>query len=365
MRRRLGDAVAVLLLPLPAVILTIRLRARGLSCGVIVNPLDVRLINYLLEWGYQHLLRGQFPDTGLWSPPFFYPTTHALGYSDTFISSYPFYFAGRILGASPAAALLAYQLLQLALTAVVAYLCARWIGLARLPSFLCAQCFAWGWPRYNQLAHLQFASGWVVPLFYASLYLAWRQRRPWLLALAAWTVCAAFYTSVYVAYFLLLTSAIAALLIAFQLRREPLDWVRAVFERIRSWRWALAALWIAAVAAPLLLMVAGVYGYRQAARGWVPEIARRCSSTRRASGPGSAPSAMAWSGIGWRTHSPPIRSRPGRSSFFSAGWLSPAWSSCSLSVLLWKALCREQPCAPLPERCCSASCWFPIFRSVR
>ena len=270
MRRRLGDAVAVLLLPLPAVILTIRLRARGLSCGVIVNPLDVRLINYLLEWGYQHLLRVQFPNTGLWSPPFFYPTTHALGYSDTFISSYPFYFAGRILGASPAAALLAYQLLQLALTAVVAYLCARWIGLARLPSFLCAQCFAWGWPRYNQLAHLQFASGWVVPLFYASLYLAWRQRRPWLLALAAWTVCAAFYTSVYVAYFLLLTSAIAALLIAFQLRREPLDWVRAVFERIRSWRWALAALWIAAVAAPLLLMVAGLYGYRQAARGMGP-----------------------------------------------------------------------------------------------
>jgi len=208
-RRRLGDAVAVLLLPLPAVILTIRLRARGLSCGVIVNPLDVRLINYLLEWGYQHLLRVQFPNTGLWSPPFFYPTTHALGYSDTFISSYPFYFAGRILGASPAAALLAYQLLQLALTAVVAYLCARWIGLARLPSFLCAQCFAWGWPRYNQLAHLQFASGWVVPLFYASLYLAWRQRRPWLLALAAWTVCAAFYTSVYVAYFLLLASMVA------------------------------------------------------------------------------------------------------------------------------------------------------------
>jgi len=264
-RKRLGDAAAILLLLLPAVVLAVRLRPRGWSCGVIVNPFDVRLINYLFEWGYQHLLRGQFPGAALWSPPFFYPASGTLGYSDTFISSYPFYFAARLAGASPEVSLIAYQLLQLALTAAVTYLCARWIGLSRLPSFLCAQCFAWGWPRYNQLSHLQFASGWVVPLFFASLFLAWRQRRPWLLALAGWTLCAAFYTSVYVAYFLLLTSAIAAVLIALQLRREPVDWLRGSFERIRSWRRPVAVLWIAALAVPVLLVVLGVYEYRRVA----------------------------------------------------------------------------------------------------
>src|SRR5207248_11722774 len=160
---------------------------------------------------------------------------------------YPFYFVARLLGASPPAALIIYQLLQLALTAVVAYLCARWIGLSRLSAFLCAECFAWGWPRYNQLAHLQFASGWVVPLFLASLYLAWRQRRPWLFAVGAWTLCFAFYTSVYVAYFLLLASAMAAALLALQLPREPADWGRASFEQIFSWRRSVTAVWIAAV----------------------------------------------------------------------------------------------------------------------
>jgi hypothetical protein len=263
-RKRAGDAAAILLLLLPTAILAVRLHARGFSCGVIVNPLDVRLINYLLEWGYQHLLRGRFPGTSLWSPPFFYPTPGVLGYSDTFISSYPFYFAARLLGASPAASLIAYQLLQLALSAVVTYLCARWIGLSRLGAFLAAQCFAWGWPRYNQLAHLQFASGWFVPLFFASLHLAWRQRRPWLLALAAWTVCAAFYTSAYLAYFLILTSAAAAALVALQLHRESIDWTRALFDQIRSWgRWR-AALFGAMLAAPLVLMALGAREYRLA-----------------------------------------------------------------------------------------------------
>ncbi len=262
MRKRLGDAAAILLLLVPAAILAVRLQTRGFSCGVIVNPFDVRLINYLLEWGYQHLLRGRFPGTGLWSPPFFYPTPGVLGYSDTFISSYPFYFAARLLGASPAASVIAYQLLQLALTAVVTYLCARWIGLSRLAAFVAAQCFAWGWPRYNQLAHLQFASGWFVPLFYASLYLAWRQRRPWLLVLAAWTVCAAFYTSAYIAYFLLLTCAIAAALVALQLHREPIELARALLEQIRSWPRSRVALFAAMLAAPLLLMALGAREYR-------------------------------------------------------------------------------------------------------
>lgn len=338
MRKRAADGAALLLLLVPAAILTVRLHARGFGCGVIVNPFDVRLINYLLEWGYQHVLRRQYPANGLWSPPFFYPTPGVLGYSDTFISSYPFYFFARLAGASPAAALIAYQLLQLALTAVVAYLCGRWIGLSRLAAFVTAQCFAWGWPRYNQLAHLQFASGWFVPLFFASLYLAWRQRRPWLLVVAAWTLCATFYTSAYVAYFLVLTSAIAGALIALQLRREPLEWGRAVFGELRSWPGLRIALLLVALATPLVLLAYGAHEYRLALGSDNPQDAFTYQA-----------SIWSWirpehDGLVWNRFSDAFPSdpvAPWEKQFF-LGW---AVLACTVFVLVR----RQSPDGPLPQ----------------
>ncbi len=113
---------------------------------------------------------------------------------------------------------------------------------------------------------MQFASGWVVPLFFASLYLSWRDRRPWLLTLAAWTFCGAFYTSAYVAYFLLMTSGMSAALIVLQQPRDAPEAALALAERLRSWPGRQIALWIGATALPFLLLGAGAYGYRLAAR---------------------------------------------------------------------------------------------------
>ena len=56
----------------------------GLS-RIQLNHEDPRLINYLLEHGYLWL-RGTPLHRELWNPPFYFPATNVLAYSDTMLA---------------------------------------------------------------------------------------------------------------------------------------------------------------------------------------------------------------------------------------------------------------------------------------
>lgn len=205
--RRRGNALDLLSLAAllaPVVAIAWRSRPVGASCAVLDNPLDARLVGYLLEWGYLHLQGVAAPEGNLWSPPFFYPVPDVLAYSENLFSGYLTYFPLRWLGLSPSSALFAFHLLHLGLTPVVAYLCLRTLRLGRWPSLIAAAVFSWGWIRYFHYGHLQFAAGYPIPLFFTALYFAVHRRRPWAGVLAAWTFLFTWHVSLYTAIFLIL-----------------------------------------------------------------------------------------------------------------------------------------------------------------
>jgi hypothetical protein len=257
-----GDLLALAGLLVPVVLLVRRSFAAGPWCAVLGGGLDARLVNYLLEWGYQHLYGGAAPELGLWSPPFFYPAEQILAYSENLIAGYPLYFPLRWAGLSPSSAFFGFHLLQLALTPVVAYLCLRWLRLDRWAAFVGAALFAWSWVRFMHYGHVQFSAGYPIPLFFTALYAAAWRRLPWAWALAAWTFLYTWYFSLYTAVFLLLGAtfvACAALLLPGgwrQFRYLTRSYLR--FSR-RHPRQAAAILLICLAAVALVLPGAVVY----------------------------------------------------------------------------------------------------------
>jgi len=227
---------------------------------------DVRLANYLLEWGYQYLGGSALSDS-IWSPPLFFPEPNVLAYSDTLFTAYPFYFAARSLGASPHASLLFFQVVQLWLTPLVGYACARWLGLGRLAAFTCAATFGWSWARYFQTEHVQFAMGSLVPLYFALCYRGICDRRAAWLGAALWTFVAAFFLSVYIACFLAVLTAIMSAAVALSRRRTLRRDLRALGSGLAaaSRRGELAATCGAALVA-IALLAWGADHYRAAAR---------------------------------------------------------------------------------------------------
>jgi hypothetical protein len=222
-RGRVLDLALCCALSLPVLLVLAPLSRVGWSCGALVNYYDARLVDYLLEWGYQYLGGSALSDS-IWSPPFFFPDQNVLAWSDTFFTAYPFYFAARWLGASPNAAGLCFQILQLWLTPLVTYACTRWLGLGRPAAFVCAMTFGWSWARYAQTMHVQFAAGYLTPLFFALLYRGLCDRRAIWLAGALWTFVAAFFLSVYIAWFLAIVTAVTLFCVALlQIRTLRVD----------------------------------------------------------------------------------------------------------------------------------------------
>jgi hypothetical protein len=238
----------------------------GASCAALASYYDARLVNYLLEWGYQYVGGSGLSDT-IWSPPFFFPEQNVLAWSDTFFTAYPFYFAARWLGASPNASLLFFQVLQLWLTPLVTYACARWLGLARPAAFVCAMTFGWSWARFFQTMHVQFAMGYLAPLYFALVYRGLRDRRPIWLTAALWTFLAAFFVAVYIAYFLVvLTAAMLACVMLLRIRTlgSDLRGLASDFSAAARRRESIAA---CAVALPAVALLAvGVAHYAAASR---------------------------------------------------------------------------------------------------
>jgi hypothetical protein len=259
------DLAAIAVLIAPAAFITAALAAKSGACGALINIFDVRLVNYFLEWAYRYFHGGTGSDS-VWSPPFFYPAENVLAYSETFFAAWPFYFPARLVGFGPQGALLFYQIAQLALTPVVGYICGRWLGLGRVAAFVAAWCFGWSWIRFNQLAHIQFANGWVIALMFALLYRGLREARPWLLAATAWTLCCAWFTSLYIAYFSVLVAAIVIGLWAVQGPPKALNRASALLSAIARMPRRELVGWLIVGAAPFLLMAYGGYHYSEAAR---------------------------------------------------------------------------------------------------
>jgi len=259
-RPLLKDLGCLAVLAAPVAVLVRNAGRTGFSCAAFVNIWDVRLINYFLEWSYTFLRGAVPPGASIWSPPFFYPEPNVLAYSDTMFSALPFYIPARWLGASPATALFWFVIAQYALTPVISYLCARRVGLGPLGSFVFACCFGWSWARHHEIPHLQFACGWIIPLFFLCVFEFAREGRWRWLAGATWVLAFAWYMAVYVAYFLLLVGGLVALF-AVRWNADLKAKARDLAAQISA---ARALLFAAAVLLPVGAIAVGAYHYRLA-----------------------------------------------------------------------------------------------------
>jgi hypothetical protein len=250
---------------IPGVLLARAVAGVGWSCAAVENIYDARLVSYLLEWGYQYLGGSRLSES-IWSPPFFFPEPNVLAYSDTYFSAYPFYFPARWSGLGPQQALLFFQLVQLFLTPLVTYACGRWLGLGRLAALTCAFTFGWSWARHFQHMHLQFAAGWVIPLFFTLLFrgLADRKAR-WLIA-CLWTLLFAYYLAVYYAYFLVLLAGPLVAVLAMWHRTDVAAYLRSFLAGLGEQPRFRLVLGAVGAATPLALLAYGTHRYLEASR---------------------------------------------------------------------------------------------------
>lgn len=263
------DLFCLALLLAPAAAILYRSLPVGAACATLRGPLDARFVGYVLEWGFLHL-QGTAPGP-LWSPPFFYPVERLLAHSDSMLAGQSIYAPLRWSGLDPSSALFAFHLIHRALTPVVTYLCLRSLRFGRWPSLIGAALFAWGWVRYFHYGHIQFAAGYVIPLFFTSLSFAWHLRRPWALVLVAWTFLFAWYSSLYTAVFLVLGSLVVGafeLLLPGGARRaaRTLRWAGLFLVARRRQAVAIVALCVLALA----LIMPSALVYLEVQRGYGP-----------------------------------------------------------------------------------------------
>jgi hypothetical protein len=176
------------------------------------DPVDPRLINYLLEHSYRWLTRQPF-HREFWNPPFFYPARNVAAYSDVLLSVAPLYWAGRGLGLDPETG---FQLWMMSLSvfnfAAGYALLRRGFELGPLAALVGALLFTSGAPRVNQLGHPQ-----LLPQFFSALVIlaiiraAGASRRGaagWLCG-AAVGIVAQLYASFYLGWFLIFALGLA------------------------------------------------------------------------------------------------------------------------------------------------------------
>lgn len=178
---------------------------------------DSRLANYLLEHGYRWARRDP-PHRRFWDTPMFHPARNTAGYSDAMLAIGPVYWAWRAAGFRPDTAL---QLWMLS-ASVLNYLAAYWLlrsGFRRgaAGSIAGAFLFAFSAPRANEIEHPQLTAQVFTIVAIMALIRIFRDRSGagdgWR-AFALWPAAglaavAQFYTSFYLGWFLVLSTAVA------------------------------------------------------------------------------------------------------------------------------------------------------------
>jgi hypothetical protein len=119
------------------------------------DPIDTRLINYLLEHSYRWAIREPL-HRSFWDPPFFYPTRNVAAYSDLLLSVAPLYWMTRGVGLPPDTAFQLWELILSALNFFAGYWLLRsGFSLGRAVCAAGAYVFAFAAHRVNELDHAQ------------------------------------------------------------------------------------------------------------------------------------------------------------------------------------------------------------------
>jgi hypothetical protein len=299
---------------------------------------DSRLIHYLLEHGYCWF-SGVPGHKQFWNPPFFYPVSNVMAYSDPLVSFGPVYWLYRAFGASPDVSFQLWIVTMSALNYAAGVLLFRKaLGLALVPSAVGSFLLAFGAPRVNQLVHLQ-----LLPCFYVILSvcaLAWlfggrvatRLQRWGCWILGAVCVVLQFYGGVYLAWFSLVAAALS-LVVALFLKSCR----HALFETLKRDRWPI----LVSGALGLLLLLPFIEHARPVAH----QVARsqylpmyRMLHPRQTSWLNMGDGSWLW---GWLAAREPFRAVvPGAELFLGIGLVTPV--ACAAGLYLnWKwPVCR-------------------------
>ncbi len=123
------------------------------------DPVDPRYVNYVLEHSWRWI-SGAPGHERFFDPPFFYPLTSALGYSDAFVGAGPLYWPFRAVGIAPDTS---YQLFILACSTATFAACyalyRAGFGLGTAASSVGAVLATFGAPRLAHLIHPQLLAG--------------------------------------------------------------------------------------------------------------------------------------------------------------------------------------------------------------
>jgi hypothetical protein len=135
---------------------------------------DTRFNHYLLEHSFQWIA-GSSLHSSLWDPPFFFPASNVLAYSDILLGVAPTYWALRLINFSPIPAFQIWMIIQQVLTYTLAIVfLRRLLSCSWAASALGAYLITFGNPRLAQIGRHQ-----LLPLYFLlgapiSLVEVWR-----------------------------------------------------------------------------------------------------------------------------------------------------------------------------------------------
>lgn len=199
-----------------------------------IDPYDVRLINAILEQGYQAL----FGRIRFWDPPYFHPVRNVAGYTETLLGTGPAYWIWRLLGLAPDVSAQLWAISVTSLNFLVAYLWLRRdFSAGRLSAAAGAYLFAFANSRLGQ--HPQMA-----PHFFSLLMLmalvrifrfsGARTSALWI-PVACLSLVAQIYAGFYLGWFAILAVFLAAAVAALFKREWRESLVRSLYEHRLSW----------------------------------------------------------------------------------------------------------------------------------
>jgi hypothetical protein len=177
---------------------------------------DSRLVNFILEHGYQWFL-SQFTShpRSLWDQPFFFPATNVGAYSEILVGSGPIYWVFKAVGFAADTSLQLWMLSVVALDYVSMALFLRGcLGFRHAGAALGGFLFAFGSPRITQVGHQQLLPQFFTVFAFYGLYRFFRPGRMTAqqgLALFAVAFAAQFWAGFYLGWFLFFALLLLAL----------------------------------------------------------------------------------------------------------------------------------------------------------